>query len=201
MYELCSFMAEAVDHGPTGSITAVPEMDEKRSRDLLVAPIVGYLVRATVETMTRLRPCPTCGKHIRLTEAACPFCDRRISIAAPSLGAVLLGLSLAACTSTTDKSRDDSSALDEPPENVPELAEPSIPAALPEPTPTEPETPSVETTPASAESMTSGNEQPDAGEEIEPEPAADRVEPVPRPKYGAPRPKQKYGGPAFPRKP
>jgi hypothetical protein len=152
--------------------------------------------------MTRLTPCPTCGKHIRLTEAACPFCDRRMSIAAPSLGAVLLGLSLAACASTTDKSRDDSSALDEPPENVPELAEPSIPAAQPEPTPTEPESPSAETTPASAESMTSGNEQSDAGEEIEPEPkpTPDHVEEPAKPMYGAPRPPTKYGGPPRPPK-
>ena len=143
--------------------------------------------------MARFRPCHACGKHIRLTEAACPFCDRLTSTVAPSLGAVLLGLSLAACASTTDKSHDDASSLDEPPENVAEPAEPSIPAVEPEPAPTEPDAPSV----------TSGNEQPDDGEEIEPElkPTPDRVDPVPRPKYGAPRPKQKYGGPALPREP
>jgi hypothetical protein len=116
---------------------------------------------------------------------------------------MLLGLSLAACTSTTDRSRDDSSALDEPSENVAEPAKPSIPAVVAEP-PAPPDAPRAETTPARPETMTSGNEQPDAGEEIEPEPAPtpDRVQdPVARPKYGAPRPKQKYGGPAFPRKP
>jgi hypothetical protein len=152
--------------------------------------------------MTRLRPCSACGKHIRLTEPVCPFCDRQLSIAAPTLGVVLLGLSLAACASTTDRSRDDSSALDEPSENVPEPAKPSIPAVAPEPAP--PDAPSAETTPATPETMTSGNEEPDAGEPIESAPVVkpDHLEePVPRPKYGAPRTPTKYGGPPRPPKP
>lgn len=150
--------------------------------------------------MTRFRPCPVCGKHIRLTESACPFCGRPTSTAAPSFGAVLLGLSLAACASTTDKSRDDSSALDEPSENIPESAKPSIPAVVPESTPTDRETPSAETTPASTETMTSGNEASDAGQAIEPKPTPDHVEEPAKPMYGAPRPPTKYGGPPRPPK-
>jgi hypothetical protein len=30
--------------------------------------------------MSRLEPCPSCGRHVRLVESACPFCQAPLSL-------------------------------------------------------------------------------------------------------------------------
>ncbi|RYZ08152.1 MAG: hypothetical protein EOO73_08805 [Myxococcales bacterium] len=33
--------------------------------------------------MSRLEPCPSCSRHVRVGESACPFCERSLPVTAP----------------------------------------------------------------------------------------------------------------------
>ena len=35
--------------------------------------------------MTLLAPCPSCSRHVRVDESACPFCGAAVSLEAPSI--------------------------------------------------------------------------------------------------------------------
>lgn len=131
--------------------------------------------------MARLTPCPSCGRHVRAVEHDCPFCGHAgLTMNAPSrLCVLLLGLSLAACTSPAA-----------PIEAKPKPAEPELevqpePAVTPAPELEQPEPePELGTTGADETTggETTGSEGTDDGASAEP------VIPKPRPqkKYGAP---------------
>ena len=70
--------------------------------------------------MASFLPCPSCGRHVRSSERACPFCGhanagreivgRSLSPLPELLPALLLGLTLAACTSKDAKPAGDTKA-------------------------------------------------------------------------------------------
>lgn len=50
--------------------------------------------------MSRLLPCSSCARHVRMSERACPFCGALVNVAASQrLIVALVGLSLIGCTS------------------------------------------------------------------------------------------------------
>jgi hypothetical protein len=49
-------------------------------RDRCLAPRMLW-VRANLAMSSPLRPCPTCARHARVTEAACPFCGHALGAA------------------------------------------------------------------------------------------------------------------------
>ena len=151
--------------------------------------------------MTRLMPCPACGRHVRVSERDCPFCGRRnLSVSAPArLSIALVGMSLVACAGNKDESKaaDEKVAPDQDPAAGDEEAKPEPePEVQPEPEP-EPD----ETTVAPAREDSTGSEGTDTGDtpELAEEPEDDK--PEMKTKYGAPRPKprprpkKKYGAP------
>lgn len=156
----------------------------------------------------RLRPCLSCGRHVRANDARCPFCGAGSTSATPTwLSTLLLGLAVAGCDPKPEPSK----------KAEPEKAEP----ATPEPAGTTSTSGAIE--PASTAGTGAGVTTepvvedprpaekygapplPDTGlEAIEPEPVVE--EPRPAKKYGAPpkpdddepRPAPKYGGPPMP---
>lgn len=140
--------------------------------------------------MPRLSPCPACGRHVRVSEPACPFCgSARATAAAPArLTVALVGLCLAACTPSNDAPTKPGNQNPEPDTAPVEPVDTAAPEVdpTPEPEPTPEPTPMDETT--GAEPGETGSVGTDDGSEVEEEPVA-------KPKYGAPRPKQKYGAP------
>ena len=108
--------------------------------------------------MPRLVACPHCSVHVKLAEPRCPGCGAALPVDASRIGltagAVLLGLSLAACTSSepppkpktppADVKKDDAKVPDPPihePEaeyGVPVYDNPAPAYGMAEPLPEEP---------------------------------------------------------------
>ena len=157
--------------------------------------------------MSRLLPCPSCGRHVRVAERECPFCSRVLAIAAaPSrLTVVLLGLCFAACSTGTEAPAGAGERNEQPadakstaqPEPEPQPEPELQPQPQPNPVEPQPEAEAVgETTSAVLEEAGS------AGTTDGSSATADPVEPKPPPKpmYGLSRPKKKYGAPPKPPK-
>lgn len=141
--------------------------------------------------MSRLMPCPACGRHVRETERECPFCGHLGALAsAPArLSAVLLGLGLAACSSGVAPAQPDPAPVD--------VAVPA-PAPAPEPAMPEPEQPKdTGETGSDARPAETDNDGTTDGSSVADKPATE-LRPEPKPMYGAPRPMMKYGGPPKP---
>lgn len=157
--------------------------------------------------MSRLLPCPSCGRHVRASERECPFCGHaEVTVTAPSRWSVaLLGLCLAACSSSKEApAQNGAPSKSETPEVAPEPAE----AELPEAEAAEVKAAEVEAAEAEAAEAEAPSEAgpPDEAGSVgtsdgsttnESEPAT-KPKPVPKPKYGAPRPPTKYGAPPKP---
>ena len=152
--------------------------------------------------MSRLHPCPACGRHVRLGDGRCPFCATSLAITAgPSrLSLALLGLCLTACTSGKDAGTQPASTgqVQEP---APTTSAPAQTSAAPEIAPPEIEGP-VEGGEEPADTGKTTSDEPSTGGEVEGTDSGDTAEdpppivkdPKPKPKYGAPRPATKYGG-------
>lgn len=149
--------------------------------------------------MARLLACPSCRRHVHVTQVDCPFCGYvGLTTSAPArLSVVLLGLCLVGCTSGKEETKKTPQPINVAPE--PELQ--PTPQPQPEPAPTTAITPEPETPPEPA--STTAIEPPpvegtDAGAGIDDPPPAIEERPEPKPKYGAPRPQKKYGAPPKP---
>jgi hypothetical protein len=148
--------------------------------------------------MPRLLPCPSCGRHVRVTQPTCPFCgSARAPAPAPArLTVALLGLCLAACTTNPDApSKPDKQAPETPPqttapEPAPEQAEPPIEPAG--------ETGAAAETTGAEPAGETGSVGTDEGAAVEETPPIVDPKPKPKQKYGAPRPEKKYGAPPKP---
>ena len=172
-------------------------------------------------SMSRLVPCSLCGRHVRSSDWACPFCgasgfDRldqatvRAGFGSGAITTALLGLSLVvgttACTSDKDPSQAKPSEPDKPAPSQPTAAEPTT--AVPEPATTVGE-PAATTTGETGDESGETSAGTDDGAVIEEPPIA---QPKPRhpSKYGAPpgssgkplkpdpRAHTKYGAPPDP---
>jgi hypothetical protein len=140
--------------------------------------------------MPRLLPCPTCGSHVRVTEVKCPFCGglRSTTLAPGLLTIALLGLSLVGCTTKQKQERPAPDARADADDGAdPRTAERDDPPAADR---------ELATAGQPDEREVTGNDEADAGADVEGVREADetRMKPMyggprPRPKYGAPRPK------------
>lgn len=155
----------------------------------------------------RLQPCSACERHVRAAERECPFCGHALATvaASPRWTAALLGLCLAACTSSGDApgKPDKSPAANEQEQEqapTPELDKPEPTTAIePEPPPPpELELAAGETGEAAettgAEQGETGSAGTSDGASLD-EPPAKVREPEPVTKK---RPAKTYGGPPKP---
>jgi hypothetical protein len=151
--------------------------------------------------LSRLAPCARCQRHIRNTEASCPFCGTERSSLRTHATALLAGVALlTGCGAPEEKPKPTTSEVktdSQPADSKPVVEEPDVPREMygaPPPPATDPVAPT--TAPAATAPATMSTNP-----EVKPKPPAKRPTKDPEPQrklYGAPPPRDPKSDPLGP---